>query len=249
MADKANAYQISNSVGDNGKNLEGDVRTIQELLNSINARDGGPSPPLKVDGKCGPKTKGAIQKFQLEHFGWKLADARVDPGGPTHNRMRLCAARNQWKGAIFQVRRKENDSETAPQGSQILFDVSDDINPRWCLYAFSESTVNAAALSPVPLLFEGSPFTLRFAYRRPITDLSGGCAIHNISLKPQQEAPWPGLYTPKSESSLTVFVAGTTDDPPETAYATARFNVAAGARYGKFQFIVEKPWKYGPWNP
>jgi len=34
---------------------------------------------LKVDSICGEKTKKAIQMFQLKHFGWKLADGRVDP--------------------------------------------------------------------------------------------------------------------------------------------------------------------------
>jgi hypothetical protein len=36
-----------------------------------------------VDGKCGTKTKKAIQLFQLHHFGWSGADGRVDPGQQT----------------------------------------------------------------------------------------------------------------------------------------------------------------------
>jgi len=39
--------------------------------------------PLAVDGICGRKTIRAIQTFQLHHFGWRGADGRVDPYGPT----------------------------------------------------------------------------------------------------------------------------------------------------------------------
>lgn len=74
---------ISAPVGERGRNLPDDVFTIQEALNRVPPDQGGPKVPLKVDGICGPKTKGAIQTFQLRHFGWKLADSRVDPGKPT----------------------------------------------------------------------------------------------------------------------------------------------------------------------
>jgi hypothetical protein len=75
---------ITASVGVNGVNRPSDVRTIQEMLNQAPVSSGGPSPPLIVDEICGPKTKAAIQKFQLHHFGWAGADGRVDPNGPTH---------------------------------------------------------------------------------------------------------------------------------------------------------------------
>lgn len=76
---------ISTPVGAGVKALNrcDDVRTIQEMLNAISPDNGGAKPHLKVDGKCGDKTKGAFQHFQLRHFGWELADGRVDPGGPT----------------------------------------------------------------------------------------------------------------------------------------------------------------------
>jgi hypothetical protein len=32
---------------------------------------------------CGPRTVGAIQNFQVRQLGFKMADGRVDPGGPT----------------------------------------------------------------------------------------------------------------------------------------------------------------------
>ncbi|WP_162851303.1 M12 family metallopeptidase [Panacagrimonas perspica] len=79
---------ISSWVGSRGNatatgNLDGDVRTIQKLLNKVPAAQAGPSPLLKVDGVAGQKTRDAIQKFQLKRFGWKGADARVDPKGQT----------------------------------------------------------------------------------------------------------------------------------------------------------------------
>ena len=77
------AKTISASVGIRGKNHYDDVCTVQELLNTVPYGDGGPRPKLDVDGKCGRKTEKAIQQFQLHHFGWKLADGRVDPDGPT----------------------------------------------------------------------------------------------------------------------------------------------------------------------
>jgi peptidoglycan hydrolase-like protein with peptidoglycan-binding domain len=69
------------------KNLEPDVRIIQALLDGIKPADGGPSVALAVDGKCGPKTQNAIQQFQFKQVGAKLADGRVDPGGPTLAKM------------------------------------------------------------------------------------------------------------------------------------------------------------------
>lgn len=74
---------ISMPVGERGRNIPDDVSTIQDALNRVQPADGGPKLPLKVDGICGPKTKGAIQTFQLKHFGWKGADSRIEPGKQT----------------------------------------------------------------------------------------------------------------------------------------------------------------------
>jgi peptidoglycan hydrolase-like protein with peptidoglycan-binding domain/ElaB/YqjD/DUF883 family membrane-anchored ribosome-binding protein len=67
---------ISGSVGRGGRNGADDVRTVQQLLNQ-----NGASPALEVDGAVGPKTIGAISKFQQEALGFQ--DGRVDPGGQT----------------------------------------------------------------------------------------------------------------------------------------------------------------------
>src|SRR5438874_8881368 len=84
----ASQVTLSSWVGRRGNargegNLDEDVRRVQGLLNEVPAAEGGPAAPLKVDGLSGPKTEGAIQKFQLFRFGWKGADSRVDPDGPT----------------------------------------------------------------------------------------------------------------------------------------------------------------------
>lgn len=77
------AIAISAPVGIKGANRSDDVMVIQRALNDVPPGQGRPVVPLKIDGVCGPKTKDAIQKFQLKHFGWKLADGRVDPDKDT----------------------------------------------------------------------------------------------------------------------------------------------------------------------
>lgn len=77
------AKSISASVGLHGVNRDGDVRVVQQLLNQVPSTFGGAAPLLEIDGKCGPLTIGAIQKFQLHHFGWSGCDGRVDPGRQT----------------------------------------------------------------------------------------------------------------------------------------------------------------------
>lgn len=69
---------ISASVGHGGRNLASDVRHVQSLLN-----DHGASPPLTVDGVCGPQTVRAIRWFQEHVVGMASPDGRVDPGGRT----------------------------------------------------------------------------------------------------------------------------------------------------------------------
>lgn len=74
---------ISASVGAYGANYSSDVVTIQKALNQVPPDNGGASPKLVIDGKCGPKTKQAIQVFQIKHFGWKGADGLIERGKQT----------------------------------------------------------------------------------------------------------------------------------------------------------------------
>jgi peptidoglycan hydrolase-like protein with peptidoglycan-binding domain len=73
--------------GFGAKNLDKDVRNIQEALNKIKPLHGGPEVPLDVDGKCGPKTNKAIRNFQLKQFGMKGADGLIEPGKQTITRI------------------------------------------------------------------------------------------------------------------------------------------------------------------
>ncbi len=81
------AIAVSAPVGINGTNLANDVKTIQDTLNRVSPAEGGASPLLVVDGICGQKTKDAIQKFQLQQFGWSGADGKINPGGQTITRL------------------------------------------------------------------------------------------------------------------------------------------------------------------
>ena len=74
---------ITKSVGQGGANIYDDVFNIQYGLDQVAPIDGGPSPQLVVDGKCGPKTLAAIREFQKKHFGWAGCDGRIDPGKQT----------------------------------------------------------------------------------------------------------------------------------------------------------------------
>jgi hypothetical protein len=74
-------------IGHKAKNLSPDVTSIQRALDLIHPKDGGALPTLVIDGICGPKTKAAIQKFQLKHFGWKGADGLIEPDKQTLHKL------------------------------------------------------------------------------------------------------------------------------------------------------------------
>jgi len=85
---------ISASVGLGGVNKKDDVFKIQYGLDQVLPIDGGPSPQLKIDGICGPKTIGAIRTFQQKHLEWRYCDGRIDPGKKTLET--LNAKRKTW---------------------------------------------------------------------------------------------------------------------------------------------------------
>lgn len=82
----AGGDKIGSPVGENARNIAEDVRTVQRLLNGVPPGDGGPVKPLNIDGIAGPLTKGAIRQFQSRHL--PRADGRVDPEGPTLQKLR-----------------------------------------------------------------------------------------------------------------------------------------------------------------
>jgi hypothetical protein len=76
---------ISSSVGLKGANQQADVRTVQSLLNQFSRQAG--SRTLSVDGVAGDRTVAAIRQFQVKVAGVSSADGRVEPGGPTWQRL------------------------------------------------------------------------------------------------------------------------------------------------------------------
>jgi hypothetical protein len=76
--------QIEGSVGQNGDNLEKDVRVVQQLLNR---QDLGPLGRINEDGRIGPATIEAIRHFQTRYLGINSPDGRVDPDGRTFRKL------------------------------------------------------------------------------------------------------------------------------------------------------------------
>jgi peptidoglycan hydrolase-like protein with peptidoglycan-binding domain len=76
---------LTRAVGRGGVQAGPDVSTVQNALNEIPSAQGGPDERLNPDGLVGPLTIGAIEKFQLHHFGFK--DGRVDVFGKTHAKL------------------------------------------------------------------------------------------------------------------------------------------------------------------
>ncbi|MCQ3830093.1 hypothetical protein HXX02_11595 [Microbulbifer elongatus] len=71
---------IKGSVGLRGTNSRSDVAFVQDLLALLSEQDLR-MPEIAVDGICGPKTIGAIAKFQALYVKLKLPDSRIDPNG------------------------------------------------------------------------------------------------------------------------------------------------------------------------
>ena len=71
----------SGSVGLGGINARPDVKLVQGLLNALPATLGGPETKLAFDGVSGPRTVGAIRRFQTSQR--LRADGLISPGRVT----------------------------------------------------------------------------------------------------------------------------------------------------------------------
>jgi hypothetical protein len=168
---------IRESVGINGKNRPDDVIVVQSLLNRIAPAKGGPSVKLKVDGKAGPKTKNAIQTFQLEHFGWKGADGRVDPNGPTLAKLNELAGPptpdspvGPIVGGSFVVRQATAAAQMTNPNNDFFFEVQDVVGKQRVRYIFVP--IGRPLPGFVPTVFPGPP--LFFAAAPPVSILALG---------------------------------------------------------------------------
>lgn len=74
---------LSASVGRGGANHRADVKAVQALLN-LN----GQEPAVAVDGRIGPGTQGAIDRFQGEKMAMNPLTGLVEPGSATLERLR-----------------------------------------------------------------------------------------------------------------------------------------------------------------
>jgi hypothetical protein len=172
---------ITASVGRSGKNLGPDTLTVQQLLNGVSEFEGGPKPKLEEDSKCGKLTIGAIQKFQLHHFGWSGADGLVDPDGPT---LRKLNALNPDPVAppppplppnpeplstdfIIWLRFKGTFFTEPLDPNEFVFTVVDVTNNRDAAYVFSFGT-KRPDIPPFPVTGSGGHMK-RFKARKPTT--------------------------------------------------------------------------------
>ncbi|MFV8430946.1 N-acetylmuramidase domain-containing protein [Vibrio owensii] len=85
------SIRISGSVGLGGKNVDGDIRTVQRSINQLLGSLKGVK-ELKVDGKLGSrpensKTVGAIKAFQKKLVGMARPDGRIDVNGRSHRKL------------------------------------------------------------------------------------------------------------------------------------------------------------------
>lgn len=82
--------RINSPVGEGQRNLYGDVRTIQTLLNK-NSVVTTPGHLLAEDGKIGPNTIARIRLFQEKVVRMRNPDGVIDPNGVTMRNLTLHA--------------------------------------------------------------------------------------------------------------------------------------------------------------
>lgn len=165
------AKQITAPVGNitTAGNLYDDVVTVQELLNNVPTSEGGPQPRLDVDGNCGPKTRAAIQAFQLKQFGWSLADGRVDPFKQTIARLNEFDKASASPSQSFRIRRNFDTPYilSATEGSFNCFEVADTAGGTSAVYFFG----NKASMPMKPAVFAGQWVSFTTSYPYPVTGL------------------------------------------------------------------------------
>jgi peptidoglycan hydrolase-like protein with peptidoglycan-binding domain len=97
--------RIQGSVGNQGDNLDADVRLVQRLLNEHNL---APLAKLPEDGRASPATIASIRHFQARYVGVSSPDGRVDPGGRT---LRVLARRGSERGQGQNAETRKADRE------------------------------------------------------------------------------------------------------------------------------------------
>jgi peptidoglycan hydrolase-like protein with peptidoglycan-binding domain len=106
---------ITASVGRGGANRRNDVQVVQSLINQ-NIGQLVPLAPLRVDGIAGPSTISAIEEFQRRIVKLAMADGRIDPNGPTWQKLN----NGQAPGAPKTSDQWSGDSAQWPQDKKLL---------------------------------------------------------------------------------------------------------------------------------
>jgi muramidase (phage lysozyme) len=143
--------RLTGSVGQKGRNLPKDVKTVQTLMNlaRLNLIQAGiafePFDPLDDDSEVGDLTLGAIKIFQRNIVGLKRPDRRIDPDGRTW-RVLLATARNDPEQMQALRKRTQNvplpapDSVLTPDAAPELLLTDPRIRAMLDVIGFSEGT-------------------------------------------------------------------------------------------------------------
>ncbi|HYP07315.1 MAG TPA: peptidoglycan-binding domain-containing protein [Bryobacteraceae bacterium] len=182
------AKTIVASVGLNGVNRKDDVLTVQRLLNQVPASSGGPTVALKDDGISGPKTRAAIQAFQVKHFGFKGADSRVDPNGQTLAKLNTFDKSNVVppppppppppvfpSSTRFVLHRMGSEPVIAGQDHQLFFHITDMVNGLIGVYWLQPSGRPMTTQQP-PATFKGTSSAFTTKGPEVINKLGGAAA-------------------------------------------------------------------------
>lgn len=107
--------RIEGSVGQNGDNLQNDVRLVQELLNR---HDLAPLATLKEDGRIGSATIEAIRHFQTRYLGLTSPDGRVDVDGRTFRKLNS-GTTERGRGENQETRKADREARAAYVDSRV----------------------------------------------------------------------------------------------------------------------------------
>ena len=123
--------QIEGSVGQNGDNLERDVRVVQQLLNR---QDLAPLGRINEDGRAGSTTIQAIRHFQTRYLGMASPDGRVDPDGRTIRKLGSGSA-ERGTGESPETRKADRDAraervDARVQETAVTTRIIDNLAPR-----------------------------------------------------------------------------------------------------------------------
>jgi hypothetical protein len=220
---------IMQPVGLRGVNLRNDVVTVQELLNLVKPAEGGANPQLKVDGVAGPRTRNAIQTFQLKYFGWKLADARVDPGGTTLKKLNEKAASAAITNSfmLYQGKKQGPFRRDRPGDWFFLIAQIGAIHPFPSAIFWFGQKGKAAPLAPAPSQLHGGPTNVFYASRPCLLfELAGAGVVRRFRSKLHKDVDFMGFDSHLSNPVRFHFTLRGGLDPTETTPGLIEYEIA-----------------------